>query len=254
MSQIALNNPDPDVLDGRHIRAAAFEGAQRELLDLLPLPASATDATPRALTVGAGYSWLPHLIASAGYQVSAIDSSAEATAVASSNTAEVAADIDFRVGEVTSLPAPDASFDLVWCIDTLETTDDPHGVLAELARVRRPSGALVLDTVSDTWLSRLIYLRLFQQVPGTRIMPPGRYTTDRLRTPAFLAEAVGRINLEIAEIHGYEPASPQTLLSALLRRRRGKLTDAELAEAAGFTLSEPGHEPPVTYFAIARPA
>ncbi|QWB21128.1 methyltransferase domain-containing protein [Streptomyces koelreuteriae] len=46
----------------------------------------------------------------------------------------------------------------MYCADTLEITDRPDTVLREVARVLRPGGAFVYDTVNRTLVSRLIYL------------------------------------------------------------------------------------------------
>lgn len=254
MPTIALNNPDPDVLDGRHIRAAAFLGAQSMLLDVLHDRLSAADPqSPQALTVGAGYSRLPQLIADAGYHVTALDASAQAVDVAQAASASSWPQISHGVSDPSRLTAPPRSYDLVWCIDTLETHPDPRAVLAEVARVTRPTGLVVLDTVSNSILSRLIYLRLFQQLPGTRIMPPDRYRREHLISPIKLRDLARQATLRIEDVYGYEPASPRALIGALLRRRRGVLADGELADAAGFRLSTAGHSPPVTYYAVARP-
>lgn len=260
MPTIDLDNPDPAVLDGRHIRAAAFVPAQQQLLDELdelaePLRLEPTEdigTERRALTVGAGYSELPHLIAAHGFHTTATDASLAATRVAQQQSPDDA-EIDYRTALGSELPFATDTFNLVWCIDTLEVTDTPSAVLAELARVLRPNGTLVLDTVNNTAVSRLIYLRLFQQVPGLRIMPRNRYTAARLVPPQLLASQLDAVGLRLTKTKGYEPSSPISLLAALFNRRRGKIRDDQLGDMARFRLSRSTHTPPVTYFAIARP-
>lgn len=48
------------------------------------------------------------------------------------------------LAEVEDLPFPDASFDLVTCLDVIEHTPDDRRTLSELRRVTRPGGALVV--------------------------------------------------------------------------------------------------------------
>ena len=49
-----------------------------------------------------------------------------------------------RVARVEQLPFPDGTFDLVTCLDVVEHTPDDRATLAELRRVTRPGGLLVV--------------------------------------------------------------------------------------------------------------
>jgi SAM-dependent methyltransferase len=51
---------------------------------------------------------------------------------------------DVRIAAVEGLPFADGSFDLVTCLDVIEHTPDDHATLAELLRVTRPGGTLVV--------------------------------------------------------------------------------------------------------------
>jgi SAM-dependent methyltransferase len=51
---------------------------------------------------------------------------------------------DVALGRIEKLPYPEASFDLVTCLDVLEHTPDAERTLAELWRVTVPGGHLVL--------------------------------------------------------------------------------------------------------------
>jgi SAM-dependent methyltransferase len=51
---------------------------------------------------------------------------------------------DVRVGRLEELPWPDASFDLITCLDVIEHTPDDRVALAELHRVARPGGWLLV--------------------------------------------------------------------------------------------------------------
>jgi len=55
------------------------------------------------------------------------------------------------VGDVLSLPFPDASFDVVLCTEVIEHTPDPGRAISELARVLRGGGTLVLTTPNRVW-------------------------------------------------------------------------------------------------------
>lgn len=53
-------------------------------------------------------------------------------------------DLDL-VGDLTSLPLPDASFEAAICIQTLEHVNEPLVVLQEIGRVLQPGGTLYLS-------------------------------------------------------------------------------------------------------------
>ncbi len=100
---------------------------------------------------GAGFG--ASLLARSGAaRVVGVDSSIEAVAHASSGRGEV----EFVQGEVTALPFPGASFDMVVCFGALET-HDARAVIHELRRVLRPNGVALLSaaapSVSDRHLA-----------------------------------------------------------------------------------------------------
>ena len=51
---------------------------------------------------------------------------------------------DVHVGRLEELPWPDESFDLITCLDVIEHTSDDRATLAELRRVCRPGGWLLI--------------------------------------------------------------------------------------------------------------
>jgi len=242
---IAVNTLGPGVLDGRQVRAMAFAPARDDMLDRVLTGRHLRDG--RALLVGGGYSPLAAALRDRGLDTTAIDSSPEATAIARSTTPGAT----FHTAPATDLGVEPGSFDLVYCADTLEVTHDIDALLAGLATALRQGGTLILDTVTDTLIAKLIYLVAFQRLPFTRIMPPGRYAADRLWNPRDLARACDAAGITVDSVVGFEPASVGALVKAVLDRRSGRITDDALPRAAGFHLSAADHAPVVTYFAIA---
>ena len=59
-------------------------------------------------------------------------------------------------GDVTALPLADGAADVVVAGEILEHVTDLPRTVAELSRVLRPGGLVVLDTVNDTTLGRFI--------------------------------------------------------------------------------------------------
>lgn len=91
-------------------------------------------------------------------------------------------------GDALALPFPLGSFDLVMSVCAIEHFDDGPQALAEMARVLRPGGDLVLsaDTLSraDRW-------------PDLAARHRDRYHVSRTYTAEDLAELMDRVGLEL---------------------------------------------------------
>jgi ubiquinone/menaquinone biosynthesis C-methylase UbiE len=78
----------------------------------------------------------------------------------------------FRIGDLHDLPYPDAAFERVMCIETLEHVDDPARVVAEMERVLKPRGKLLVtvpeqsrDAPDDHWPDGVsLHVRKFSAV------------------------------------------------------------------------------------------
>lgn len=208
-----------------------------------------------ALVIGSGRGLLARGLAELGFHVVALDPSSNATALARQASEGGAVEAGGAV-EYTTAPAEDpgltgASFDVVFCTDTFEITDDLDGVLAHASRLLRPDGVLFYDTVNRTPVSRLIYLGAFQALPFTRIMPRHRYAAARLRTPGEVEAALAANGLRNEGVCSFKPESVLGLVRAVIARRSGKITDAAIPAVTGFVL-EPDGKPVVTYLGHAR--
>jgi ubiquinone/menaquinone biosynthesis C-methylase UbiE len=84
-------------------------------------------------------------LAQAGARVCGVDVSEEMLAVARTKHDEQGLDVELRLGELTALPYPDASFDVAVCALTFCHLPDLRPPTAELARVLRPGGRLVIS-------------------------------------------------------------------------------------------------------------
>jgi len=69
-------------------------------------------------------------------------------------------------GDVQRLPLADGVADAVSAGEILEHVPDLRAAVAEACRVLRPGGTLVLDTIADTWLARLVTVTIGERIPG----------------------------------------------------------------------------------------
>jgi 2-polyprenyl-6-hydroxyphenyl methylase/3-demethylubiquinone-9 3-methyltransferase len=74
-------------------------------------------------------------------------------------------------GDVQRLPVADAVADVVSAGEILEHVPDLPAAVAEACRVLRPGGTLVLDTIADTRLAKLLTVTIAERLPGGA--PPG---------------------------------------------------------------------------------
>jgi SAM-dependent methyltransferase len=63
--------------------------------------------------------------------------------------------VALREGDASALPWPNGAFDLVTSLEALEFFPRPRRALAEMARVLRPGGTLVISKYPDVWARAL---------------------------------------------------------------------------------------------------
>lgn len=93
----------------------------------------------------------------AGVRLTGVDLSPEMLEIARQRAGELGMAADLREADATALPFPDASFDTVLSTLALCEIPDERTAIAEMYRVLRPGGALLLldHVVSDHLLVRL---------------------------------------------------------------------------------------------------
>jgi 2-polyprenyl-6-hydroxyphenyl methylase / 3-demethylubiquinone-9 3-methyltransferase len=185
-------------------------------------------AALRALDVGCGGGLLAEEFARLGCQVVGVDPSEQSLTAARKHAADQGLTIEYQCAPGEALPFAGASFDVVYCCDVLEHVDDPRRVIAESARVLKPGGTYLFDTINRTPKSRLIVITLLQQCSWTALMPPGFHDWHMFIRPAELHRAL--------ECHGLVPggltglkfrANPFRAVRALRRLKQGLLSHSE---------------------------
>jgi SAM-dependent methyltransferase len=101
-------------------------------------------AGKRVLDAACGVGYGTASLAAVASHVVGVDLDLESVAYATQRYG--AANVVFVHGDVTALPFPAASFDVVCSFETIEHVDVPEQALDEFARVLRPNGLLIAST------------------------------------------------------------------------------------------------------------
>lgn len=199
---------------------------QRVLNDKLKIRPSGK----RVLDIGCGGGALAEEFARIGYQVTGIDPSGPSIQAAKAHAQQMGLHIDYRQGSGEAIPFADAAFDIAYCCDVLEHVNDLDKVIAETARVLKPVGVYLYDTINRTLASKLVVIKLFQEWEWTSFMPPRLHDWHMFIKPKELHEMMSRHGLENRDLVGLKPrVNPIKIIRTLRRRKRGQLTYVEAA-------------------------
>jgi len=175
----------------------------------------------RVLDLGCAGGFMAEALVGRGAVVTGIDPAAEAIAAAGVHAAAHGLTIRYDVGVGEALPYDDASFDAVVCVDVLEHVADLKRVLSETARVLRPGGLFLFDTINRNRLATFITITMAEDVLG--LLPKGTHNPAMFIKPAELRAALNYAGLSPGGVTGLGPRGID---------RRGDLTFGQLPSAA----------------------
>lgn len=143
-------------LGAKHYDAVRTPGQSEADAALMPLLAEAAALRPRptALDVATGTGRVPALLAELWPPprlVAALDLTPSMLAQARRRQLPLDPPAGWTLGEASALPWPDSCFDLVTCLEAMEYFPRPRRALAEMARVLRPGGTLIVSKWPDSW-------------------------------------------------------------------------------------------------------
>ena len=173
------------------------------------------DRRVRILDVGCGGGFLVNALAKLGHDVTGVDASAEALAVASSYDETKTA--TYRQGDATQLDAPDASFDVVSAMDLLEHVEDPRRVVRELARVLKPGGLCFFHTFNRTFRAWLIVIKGVEWF--VRNVPRDMHILRLFLKPEDVTSWFSDEGVRVEAIHGSRPVLDRAFLQLLATGR-----------------------------------
>ena len=157
----------------------------------------------RVLDLGCGGGFMAEAIADQGADVIGIDPVVSTLEVARRHAVSRGLHIRYRIGRAESIPLDDRSVDRVVCVDVLEHVDDLAACCREIARVLKPGGRLLFDTINRTWLSRLVVIGLYERL--LQVAPHGTHDYQKLIRPDELRRHLDAANLRWDRTGGLGP-------------------------------------------------
>jgi 2-polyprenyl-6-hydroxyphenyl methylase/3-demethylubiquinone-9 3-methyltransferase len=181
------------------------------------------------LDVGCGGGLLSEECARLGLSVIGIDPSIRSVQTARGHASGSSLTIDYLAGDGEQLPFASASYDIVFCCDVLEHLDSPGKAIEEIARVLKPNGLFLCDTINRTLRSKIAVIWLFQQWRWTNCVPPNLHDWNKFIKPRELREMMVGYGLQPGSVVGMRPqANPIDLIRQMRKCKHGEITYGEL--------------------------
>lgn len=155
------------------------------------------------LDLGCAGGFMAEALAARGAIVTGIDPASEAVEAARRHARDSGLPIAYDVGVGEALPYAAEGFDAVVCVDVLEHVADVDKVLAEVARVLRPGGLFLFDTINRNPLSWFATITVAENILG--LLPRGTHDPRLFIKPHELRKSLTQAGLAAGPTQGLGP-------------------------------------------------
>jgi 2-polyprenyl-6-hydroxyphenyl methylase / 3-demethylubiquinone-9 3-methyltransferase len=158
----------------------------------------------RVVDVGCGGGLLSEGLAREGANVTGIDLAQSVLKVARLHALEAGLSVEYReiAAEALGEEAP-GQFAVVTCMELLEHVPDPGQLVAALARLVAPGGAVFVSTINRTVKAFALANVAAEYVLGW--VPRGTHEYARFIRPSELARMARPVGLEVLDVSGMAP-------------------------------------------------
>ena len=196
-------------------RLAFIKGAIAQGLAWNPLLEGAGSSPLKGLSlldIGCGGGLLAEPLARLGADVTGLDATPEAVAVARAHAKQSGLSIAYREGTTDSLPAS-AVYDVVLASEVLEHVTDPEAFLATACAHLKPEGLLIITTVNRTLKSLLLGIVAAEKI--LKIVPDGLHDWQAFLKPSEVAGMLRSLGLTVGGMSGlrYNPFNRRARLT-----------------------------------------
>ncbi|MBS1208841.1 MAG: bifunctional 3-demethylubiquinone 3-O-methyltransferase/2-octaprenyl-6-hydroxy phenol methylase [Proteobacteria bacterium] len=158
-------------------------------------------AGKRVLDIGCGGGILAESMARAGANVTAIDLSDKALAVARLHLHESKLTVDYRKISAEALAAQEpAAFDVITCMEMLEHVPDPASIVRACATLLKPQGDLFLSTINRNLKAYLLAVVGAEYL--LNMLPRGTHEYAKFLKPSELSRDLRNAGLDTRELIG----------------------------------------------------
>ncbi len=186
-------NPNSQMYPLSYLNQPRFEFCDRYISDWQDL---------RVLDVGCGGGYTCEFLAAKQAIVSGIDQSSNCITSAKNHAQSQGLSIDYQCGVAENMPYPDASFDVVICVDVLEHVADLQNTISEIYRILKPRGLFFFDTINRNFKSQLIMLWLLEDI--LRKIPQGVHDWNKFIKPEELVPMLYQTGFTEVTIQGFD--------------------------------------------------
>ena len=155
------------------------------------------------LDLGCAGGFMAEAMAARGAKVTGIDPAELAIEAARRHALTEGLQISYDVGVGEALPYAEARFDAVVCVDVLEHVADLDAVLLEVARVLRPGGLFLFDTINRNPIARFATITIAENL--LRLLPRGTHDPEMFIMPRELRLALEKAGLISGSSTGLGP-------------------------------------------------
>lgn len=165
------------------------------------------------LDIGTGGGLVAEPLARYGARVTAVDAQAQNIEAAREHASTQGLEIDYRIGDLNTVDGLQGTFDLVLALEVVEHVLEPRAFVAELARLVRPGGLLIMSTLNRTISSYVLGILAAEYV--LRWAPRGSHSWDQFIKPSELASSLRQVGMNVQSLKGvsFNPLSGQWSLS-----------------------------------------
>ncbi len=160
----------------------------------------------RVADIGCGGGILAEALDESGALVTGVDLSEVGIQAAQAHQRQSGSHVDYRVQSVADyadeIVTSGAYLDGVFCMEMLEHVEDPAEIIADCARMLKPSGIVVFSTINRTAKARLLAVWMAEYVLG--MVPKGTHDYKFFIKPSEMQAMAAAAGLKPLDIIGFE--------------------------------------------------